>query len=242
MRKAMLVGTLILGILLSGCAMAFPRLIATGSGRPITKELSLTGFDTVDVSSAFNVDITQGEEFRVTLKADDNFMPHVRAVQNGTTLRIDLDPDFPGAWSWKIGTLEALITTPDLRELRLSGSSHGRITGFTRDLDLNLSGGSWLKGSVAAGSLNLTASGASNARLDGSAQELTVRGSGVSRVQLADLRAGNARIDLSGGASAQIEVLGQLDYDLSGGARLEYTGRPRISQATTSGGASARQR
>jgi len=242
MHRAFVTGLLLLSVLLAGCAAGFSGLVATGSGHTITREVDVAGFDMVDVSSAFNVDLQQGEEFKVALKADDNFMPHVRAVKDGNTLRVDLDPDFPGARSWKIGTLEARITMPDLRELRLSGGSHGSVVGFTRDLDANLSGGSWLKGTLAAGTLDLVASGGSNFRLDGSAQELIARGSGAGRFELADLRAGNGRINLSGGSSAQVNVLGQLDYDLSGGARLEYAGRPRVGQATASGGASVRQR
>jgi hypothetical protein len=240
MHKGLLTGLLLLSVLLAGCA-GFPGLVATGSGRTVTRDVDVTGFDTVDIGSSFSVDLRQGEEFKVTLKADDNYMPHVRAVKDGSTLHIDLDPNFTGALSWKIGTLEARITMPNLRELRLSGGSRGTIVGFTRDLDANLSGGSWLKGTLAAGSLDLVASGGSNFRIDGSAQDLTARGSGAGRFELPDLRTGNARIYLSGGATAQINVLGQLDYDLSGGARLEYTGRPRIGQATTSGGASVRQ-
>jgi hypothetical protein len=242
MHKALLSGLLLLSALLAGCAVGFPGLVATGSGRTVTRAVEVADFDTVDIGSAFNVDLQQGEEFKITLRADDNFMPHVRAVKDGNTLRIALDPNFPGARSWKIGTLEARITMPNLRELRLSGGSHGTVAGFTRDLDANLSGGSWLKGTLAAGALDLVASGGSNFSLDGSAQELTARGSGAGRFELPDLRAGNARITLSGGSSAQVNVLGQLDYDLSGGARLEYSGRPRIGQVSTSGGASVSQR
>ncbi len=242
MRNLLLAVLLVLGTCLAGCASSFSGLIATGSGRQVTRQPDLAGFDTVDVNSAFNVQIQQGEEFQITLIADDNFMPYVRAVKDGATLKIDLDPVFPGARSLKIGTLDARITMPDLREVRLNGASHGTVDGFTRDLDVRLGGASLLKGSLAAGSLNVEASGASHAALTGSAQELTLSGSGASRLELADLRAGNGRVSLSGGSFAQASVLGQLDYDLSGGSSLEYVGQPRIGQATTSGGARVRQR
>lgn len=242
MRNLLFASLVLLGTCLAGCTGSFSGLVATGSGRQVTRELDLADFDTVDVNSAFNVQIQQGEAFKITVTADDNFMPYVRAVKDGTTLKIDLDPLFPGARSLKIGTLAAHVTMPDLRELRLNGASHGTIDGFTRDLDVRLGGASWLKGSLAAGSLNVEASGASHGGLTGSAQELTVNGSGASHLELANLRAGNARVTLSGASSAQANVLGRLDYDLSGGSSLEYVGEPRIGQAATSGGASARQR
>ncbi len=241
MRKAFIAGILLAGALLAGCSGGIPGVVVTGSGRSVSRAVNLSDFDTVEANSAFNVTINRGENYQVTITADDNFMPYVRAEKEGGTLHLYMDENTPGGRGWKLGTLEAHITMPNLRELRLNGASHGEIDGFTQNMNVALSGASALKGHLEAGNLAVDASGASNTRLDGSAQELVLRGSGASRLELDDLRAGNARVDLSGASSAQVNAMGQLDYSVSGGSSLRYSGNPRIGQARSSGGASAQR-
>ncbi len=68
---------------------------------------------------------------------------------------------------------------------------------------------------------------------------LNVNGSGGSRAELAGMSVQSARVTLSGGASANVNVSGKLDYNLSGGAQLRYTGNPSVGSSATSGGAAA---
>ncbi|MGB3906734.1 MAG: hypothetical protein WBB22_17650, partial [Anaerolineae bacterium] len=45
-----------------------------GSGNVVTQEFSMTGFDKVDVSHAFTVDIGQADSFSVDVGIDDNLV------------------------------------------------------------------------------------------------------------------------------------------------------------------------
>lgn len=88
----------------------------------------------------------------------------------------------------------------------------------------------------------LTLSGGAQLRLGDSAPQainLRLDGSGGSRANLLGMPVQRAQVTLSGGAFAELAVSENLDYDLSGGAHLDYTGKPSLSRAVTSGGASA---
>ncbi len=71
--------------------------------------------------------------------------------------------------------------------------------------------------------------------------DLLVDASGGSQVNLESMATQKARVALSGGAKATINVTGSLDYSLSGGAQLRYRGKPSIGRAEATGGTSAGQ-
>ena len=89
MNKIKVLIPLLATILLMGCA----QVRITGSGNVITREEAVTGFDKVDISQSFNVDITQGENYRVVIRVDDNLVEYLNIVKQGSTLKIGLDPN-----------------------------------------------------------------------------------------------------------------------------------------------------
>ena len=68
-----------------------PADAIVGSGNPAAKTWDVTGFDRVQVRSTFRAEITKGAGFKVTTTADDNVLPHIKVVKEGTTLNIGLD-------------------------------------------------------------------------------------------------------------------------------------------------------
>ncbi len=88
----------------------------------------------------------------------------------------------------------------------------------------------------------VTLSGGSQLYLGQSAPQgssLNVDASGGSQAHLEGMPAQRASVHLSGGAAATVNVTSNLDYDLSGGSSLKYTGNPTIGISSTSGGAQA---
>ena len=71
------------------------------------------------------------------------------------------------------------------------------------------------------------------------ADSFTMTGSGGSTTDLSAMAAQKASVTLSGGSHATLKVTGSLDYDLSGGSQLRFTGNPKVGSSQTSGGASA---
>jgi len=224
-------------------------------GNTITRDEDFSDFTIVDIGSAFEAEITQSSSYSIKITADDRIMEHIQVSQTGATLTINIKPGI----LLQAVTLKAEITMPELHELRFSGATHGIATGFSSahnltltlsgassldpdisagDVEVNLSGASQLKGTLAAsGDAKLIISGASTVELTGSAEDLEIgEGAGASSLDLSNFPVNNAKVNLSGASSATIQLDGQLDADISGASHLYYIGGPTMGNVVTSGG------
>ncbi len=195
-----------------GCA----QVTITGSGNVVTQEEAITGFDKVDISQSFSVDITQGENFRVVIRVDDNLVEHLNVVKQGSTLKIGLDPS--RSYTILGATMDAEVIMPELVGLDLSGSSDANVSGFVspNSLIVDLSGNSGLRGDIQAGDSRFDVSGNSSATLFGSAGDVTVDASGSSEVDLTDFPASDGTVNASGASTVTVNLSGRLDADASG--------------------------
>jgi len=224
--------------LLVGCT----PVTITGSGDVVTQEEEITGFDKVDVSQSFEVDISQGEAYGVIIRVDDNLLQHLQVVKQGDTLKIGLKPG--QIYSIRNATMQAEVTMPELTGLDLSGASHATITGFksNRDLNVDLSGSSSLRGDIEARNASFDLSGSSDVTLTGSAQDVTVDASGSSDVDLTDFPIADAVVNVSGSSEATIYPSGRLDVDASGASDVYYLGSPTLGAIETSGSSTVNPR
>jgi len=190
---------------------------------------------------AFEVDISQSDAFKVVMRTDDNLLDHLEVLKRGKTLRIGLKS---GIRSIRNATMEAEVTMPELIGLDLSGASSATITGFesAKDLDVELSGASHLRGDIEAGDIRFDISGASRVTLSGSAEDVTIAVSGASKVDLSDLPVDNAKIGASGASHVTVNPSGRLDVEASGASDIYYLGSPTLGTVKTSGASSIRSK
>jgi len=229
---------LVLAVLLAGCTLVSEQVSITGSGNIVTQEENITGFDKVDVSQAFKVNISQGDTFRVVIRIDDNLVEYLEVVKRGNTLTIGLKPGRP--YNIRKATMEAEVTMPDLTGLELSGASHATITGFksTKRLDVDVSGASHLRGDIEASDARFDVSGASQVTLSGSGQDVVIDASGASQVDLSAFPVADANVKASGASKATVNPSGRLDADASGASHIYYLGSPTLGKIDTSGASS----
>ncbi len=227
--------------------------VVVGSGKLATQEFTFSDFKQVDVGSAFEVEITQADSYRVSITADDNLFEHIRVVKEGGTLKIGLKA------ITNLGpvTLKAEVTMPQLQGLEFSGATRGTVSGFssTENLDVEVSGASRVElvemsagdvkfdvsgaskvtGDLIAGNADFDVSGASSVQLEGSASDMVADVGGASRVKLAGFTVNNADVNLSGASNGTVNLDGRLDAELSGASKLEYMGEPTMGTINTSG-------
>jgi hypothetical protein len=214
------------------------EISTTGSGNVVTKEFDLSGFDEVEVSSAFDVEIRQGNAFSVVVRVSDSVEQYLDVVKQGSTLSIGLRPMSPATLT--AVTLEAEVTMPQLAGLELSGASGVSVTDFTSSeaLYAEVSGASSLRGDIEAGGVRFDVSGASDVKLSGSGEDLVMDVSGASSADLAGFPVGDADIQVSGASSVAVNVSGRLDVEASGASRVRYRGSPTLGSVDSSGGSS----
>jgi hypothetical protein len=228
------------------------------SGRPVTSTRDFANFDRLDVQNAFDIQITQGASFGVTITTSENLLDYLVASQEGSTLTLKLSPNHPFTdFTLMRKTLKARITMPVLRGLSLSGASHGTVRGFesSNDLDLDVTGASQLKldgieagdssievsgaseidGKIAAVDVKLAVSGASEIELSGTANDVTLIASGASRLDLGEFVHENASVNLSGASEATIDAKKSIGGRLEGASRLFFLDNPSTPNIEVTG-------
>jgi hypothetical protein len=239
----------------SGCGH-----IVTGSGETTTLELAHADFTRVEINTGFDIEITQADEFYISITIDKSLYEYLTIAQRGDTLLIGLKTNNTYTASARSG----VIYMPDLRRLALSGGSEATVTGFTMDhavdfevsgaskLQLNpmqagdtgltISGGSTFTGDIDMNNGNFEVSGASKLTLQGSTTGLKLNAAGASEVTLDEFPAPTASIELSGASRAVINVSDLLDVNLSGGSTLDYFGSPKLGGIKISGSSTMNQK
>jgi hypothetical protein len=211
----------ILALFLTGCntenrILQDNRVTITGSGNVVSKEIPMTGFDQVEASLIFNVVIRQGEDYRVVIFADDNFIDFIQLDKVESTLSIGLKPDY--AYDISQVTMRVEVTMPKLAGIRLSASSRATLAGFhsVEEFEAELSGSSALEGEFHAESANFNLSGSTYVKLEGSGTSLRVDTCGNSIADLGDYIIKEAALHA---ACASTTVV----------ARVFYIGQPESS-------------
>ena len=219
-----------------------------GSGNLETEEYAFTDFTEVEIDSAFDFEIKQSGSYSIDVTADDNIIDYVQVSKDGQTLKISLGRALDiGSTTFKIGpwifphlssvTLKASVSMPQLNGLTVSGASHGTVSDFSsnEDLDITVSGASRVTGDITADNVEFNISGASTIQLEGSADDMTARISGASSFNLGDFTVNNANVNFSGASKGTINLRGRLDAKLSGASRLSYIGQPVMGDINISG-------
>ena len=204
-----------------------------GSGLVVTEEMVITGFDTVEVGNTFEVTISRAGLYDIMVEADDNLLMYLDVRKSGETLSIRLQP----GTSIQNATLKAQIALPELRSVRFSGASRGRIQGFEMgQFDATLSEASFLSGDIVTGDIEIFLSGASAVDLTGTGPSLSLKASGASKADLDKFRVNTAAVNLSGASTARLTVFDVLDpVSLSGASKLIYSGNPLVRNLHISG-------
>jgi hypothetical protein len=253
--KISLFGVIVIIILafLAGCGVRVPGGV-TGSGKEETRDFNLSGFNGIQASNAFNIQVNNSNSFKVQVTADDNVWNYLDISSSGNTLHLRVKPGTVIINS----SLKATITMPAITVMDLSGASACSLVGFNSNDNLNvtlsgastvninnlksgpatfdLSGASNTTGGLNATSLKFVATGGSKVTLGGSGTDLNIDASGGSRVTLDELKVQNASVMLSGGSEARLNAQNIGSANLSGGSNLYYTGNPTIGNLQTSGG------
>ena len=205
-----------------------------GSGRVVSKDVPSGAFERIQVQNTFQVEVTQGPAYSVTLSADDNLWDYVDVYNDGGTLHLGMK----GMSSYQDTHLTAKITLPRMTGIDVNGAASAVLHGVddpTNRVELRVGGASTLDGEVRCREILVDVSGAATVTLRGSADALTLDVQDASHAHLNQFltRATQARV--GGAADASIIATGDLDFDVSGAAHFSYAGRPIIHQAESSG-------
>lgn len=219
----------------------------TGNGEVITEARDLTDFNRIDIAGIGEAVVTLGDTFQVDVTAEANLIEFVRTEVRGDELRIEIEgplfgsiqPTEPITYTITLPVLEAIelsgnttlqataISTEDDFKVDQSGSTVVTLAGLVADeVEIDLSGASTLEFErLEAAELDVDLSGASVMTVSaGTVATQRVDLSGSANYNAAELATQETRGDASGSSTATVQVHEALDVDVSGSARVSYSG------------------
>src|SRR5688572_17122557 len=198
-----------------------------GPIQEIRKEYALVDFDRLEMGSAFNIEVEQGNVFSVKVKGDRRNIDDLNVYKNGSTLVVEFDDDDAN----RHHDTYISITMPSLKGVNFSGASVSKIRGFESDddLDFYLSGASISQLDVNYREVDLVVAGASSAVLFGSGDQFHAEISGASTFKAFDYPVREAMIDISGASDGKVTVTDELKVTAGGASSVLYRGNPSVT-------------
>ena len=202
--------------------------IDTASEEENSETVTISPFDTIDLSGALHVLVLCGHETTLKLRGSRKALSWLRVRQYGQTLKIG-NRFFLKAWGHH-KSLFITITTPTLRHLEISGANVVQVNGFTdlTSLDMNITGASNVSFEGSIGFLSTEITGASRLTLQGTGQHLNAEITGASSLHALHYATEIAGLELAGACSARVKVSKQLTAELAGASRVQYQGEPMM--------------
>jgi hypothetical protein len=223
-------------------------------------------FTAINVSSAIDLYLTQGETCQIAVSATDNeTRDRIKTYVEDGTLYIKME--YAKGWKnwnkWGNNKLKAYVSVHELFALTGSGASNIHLLNkmVSSKLLVKLSGASDLKGDVQAdflsvhmsgasdyfgnlkaNALSVDLSGASSIQLKGEAENVSLELSGASDAKMFEFSSTNVGVNCSGASTANIKVANTLKAHASGASDINYKGEPINKEFNKSGGANIRHK
>jgi phage shock protein PspC (stress-responsive transcriptional regulator) len=207
-----------------------------------SRELAVKDFSSLKASSAYRLNITRGNEFKVTAQGRKMDLDKLKSqVENGT-LNVFQDQKFTVCLFCLNRPLNLDIQMPELKAIALSGASQAKLAGFeSKQLEVKLSGASRVSIDGKTEKLHAELSGASRLGFVGTASEIVAKLSGASRAELQAAQVQSANLQLSGASRAWLKDVKNLKAKLSGASRVYYASAEIIDSDTSGSSSLIRQ-
>ncbi len=239
MKRISLIILVILSLVLAGCSeITFGNNsnMVRGSGNVVRETRPVSGFTSIALTCAGDVQLTQGDTDSLVIEAEDNILPLLVSEVNGSQLRLKTRPNTSYRTTRGV---HFIITVKALNAIQRSASGNvdaSEITTSSFNLVLNGSGNVNLAG-LQASSLTVEVTGSGNANVGGGqAGQLTASLHGSGDFTAPNLESQSAQVTVTGSGMARVWTKSTLSATVSGSGDLEYYGSPAVSQNVTGSG------
>lgn len=195
----------------------------------------------INVSSAFDVYLTQSNEEAVAVSADEaKHRDRIKVEVKDGILYVGYNSEGKSGWGGGNKKLKAYISFKQINKLTVSGACDVHISGTLKaeELSINQSGASDIKGKLEIGKLTVDLSGASDITVSGTAAQLSIEASGASGFKGYELSADICDARASGASDIKITVNKELSAHASGASDVRYKGNGVIRDLRSSGSSS----
>uniref|UniRef100_A0A7C4KZQ6 DUF2807 domain-containing protein n=1 Tax=Bellilinea caldifistulae TaxID=360411 RepID=A0A7C4KZQ6_9CHLR len=252
--KKFTVVLMMLVLVLSACSLN-PTATLTGSGKMVKQSFDLSDFDQIRIGTSGVLYLQQGDDFSLTVEADDNILPVLEIGVEQGVLTVRTKPEVSRL---QFETLIYRVTLPALSLLEISGSADVRTEDFSADsltiringsgdvtfarldaqsLSARLSGsGDLILPDVSATSILAEVNNSGQMEAAGETESLTVMTSGSGELLAEKLMAKVVDMAVNGSGNATVWAVDRLDVSISGSGNVQYLGSPELTEKISGGG------
>jgi hypothetical protein len=191
-------------IVFTSCIDEDTGVTLVGSDNIISEARQAAGFSEINISGVLAVDIRYGEEYSVTVRANDNIISRITTETSLERISIRLATD---NHSLENIIAEVVIITPELVKITNEGISTIDLSGFEQ-----------------LSTLTIQSQGIGNITATGSVVDLSLTLTGIGSYSGFDFIADQCEIDLEGIGSAEVTAKESLTGSLKGIGNLSYKG------------------
>jgi len=195
----------------------------TGNGIAKTQDRQVSSFHAIKVSGGIDVELSQGNELRLQVLADENLLALIHTKVNNGVLNIYHDENIQNSKIMKVH-----LTFKQLDAITANGGCEiesKQKLNFGK-LKMELSGGCDVKLDCKADIIVCGQSGGCDAELHGEAEKGTFNVSGGCDVKASEFHLKECNIDASGGSDISVNVTGELTVKVTGASNVTYYGKP----------------
>jgi hypothetical protein len=207
---------------------ACDKEVLRGEGDTVSQTRPVADFNAVSAGGEFDIFLSQGPAQDIRLEGQENILAELSTRVHNNKLEIKFDRKRVRLRH----PVRIYLTTPDLREVSVSGAN--TVKGLTPwqvdELVLETSGSGNVDLQVTdAANLESKTSGSSDITLTGNADRYEIDISGSGKVRAFGLTARTADVEVSGSGTCELAVTEELRARISGSGKVRYKGSPTVS-------------
>lgn len=209
----------------------------TGNNNVVTKTVSTSDYDAINVTGSMDVYLVRGNEGSIEVKTDENLHEYLIIVSENGTLKIKTKKGF------SLRTKKGIyITVPfkNIGELTLTGSGDivtKEMINAT-DFEVTLTGSGDIILDIEANVIDAKVTGSGDLQLAGNVTDFEVKVTGSGDFKGSSLISKNTQVYISGSGSAKVNATDSIKARVHGSGDVRYSGNPEMSDTKVLGSGS----
>jgi len=221
-------------LMLSSCNMNMMNSVNGNKNVEVADRTVSEDFTKIKVSTGLDLYLSQGNENKITLEADENLHEIIfTEVENGE-LKIYSEKNI-----WNAKAKKVYVTVKDLTSL-VATSGADVVTEEelnVKNINVICTSGADIDIELNANSVISTATSGSDIELNGSTIKHTSSATSGASIEAYGLRSENVTVNVTSGADINIYASVNLDARATSGGDIDYKGKPKnVQKSSTSGG------
>ena len=201
-----------------------------------TKNISTSDYDQVAVSGFFEVELVSGEEGKITLQAEDNFIEYIIIKVENNTLKISVENE---VWLNPSRGHKVLITVPfeSLTGVSLAGSGDIRSKNKIKAAEFKstLSGSGDVHLDIDAKEVIGEVTGSGDLVLKGQSEDFKCTVTGSGDLNATDLESAIVSAKVTGSGDCSVYCSESLEARVTGSGDISYYGDPKKKDTKVTG-------